>query len=179
MPSKTCSKCKVEKPIDKFSKRKNYRYGVSCRCKDCDVVVSKETYARHAEAYRAHNREYNRKNRARLNEKNKAWQRANPEKVRLYQKRSIERNPNRLVNNRLKSEYGISLKDYERMYLEQSGVCLICDNPCKLGKLCVDHDHETKKVRGLLCRKCNTAIGLLGDKVKLVQRAVTYLKKYE
>ena len=72
-----------------------------------------------------------------------------------------------LRNNRLKSRYGITSKDYDEMLENQNGCCAICKqppnenntNPNQGGKLCVDHCHDTKKVRGLLCNDCNLAIG--------------------
>ena len=55
--------------------------------------------------------------------------------------------------------YGITIEDYDRMYEEQGGRCAICrtDQPGGAGeRFSVDHDHETGKVRGLLCNNCNT-----------------------
>ncbi len=175
---KTCSKCKTVKPVSEYRPRKNYSFGVSCRCIECDRLVNKETYLRHAEAYRKRNYEYSKTHRTERNKYNTAWQKQNKDKVALYQKRAYEKNPLRLRNNRLKSEYGISIDEYRQMHAAQSGVCSICQSVCFSGTLSVDHDHETGKVRGLLCRKCNTAIGMLGDDIKLVQRAVNYLKSF-
>lgn len=63
------------------------------------------------------------------------------------------------------------------MVASQGGVCRICANKPPNGKrLCVDHDHETGAVRGLLCQKCNTAIGMLNDDPALVERALDYLR---
>ena len=81
---------------------------------------------------------------------------------------------------RLKKEYGITEKDYDRMYMEQLGVCAICEKPetrqlkGKTTLLCVDHDHETGKVRGLLCHRCNTVIGMFTD-TDLLDSAKRYL----
>lgn len=62
------------------------------------------------------------------------------------------------------------------MYDSQMGLCSICQKPeCNI-KLAVDHDHETGKVRGLLCKRCNMAIGLLDDDPHVVTRAALYLK---
>lgn len=73
-------------------------------------------------------------------------------------------------------KYGISESDYEQMHSDQMGLCLICQKPELDIKLAVDHDHETGKVRGLLCKRCNMAIGLLGDDPQIVTRAALYLK---
>ncbi len=73
-------------------------------------------------------------------------------------------------------QYGLTLEEYEGMVAEQNGLCAICRHVCSTGqRLCVDHDHSTGRVRGLLCRSCNIAIGKLGDDPDLVRRALEYL----
>lgn len=80
----------------------------------------------------------------------------------------------------LKNNYGISAEIYEKMLKAQHGVCAICGEPERLirqGKvmpLAVDHDHTTGEVRGLLCAKCNRAIGILTDEGVLV--AADYIR---
>jgi len=75
----------------------------------------------------------------------------------------------------LKSKYGITLEQWASMVSYVDSKCEICgkrvDNPC------VDHDHVTGAVRGVLCRDCNKAIGQLGDTAESLQRAVDYLRK--
>ncbi len=82
---------------------------------------------------------------------------------------------------RLKSLYGITLEDYNKMFQEQNGCCKICNkHQTEEGViLCVDHDHTTGKVRGLLCKKCNQAIGLLKDSIENCLSAAEYLKEYK
>ena len=62
-----------------------------------------------------------------------------------------------------KRRHGIEHGEYERMLHEQGGLCAICgtDEPNSAGSFHVDHDHETGKVRGLLCNRCNTRLGTL------------------
>ena len=93
--------------------------------------------------------------------KSTIWRRANPAKAAAVDRRS-----------RLKT-YGLTEADYEDMVEEQDGVCLICS--CTEDRLVVDHDHETGKVRGLLCRACNRGIGLLQDNPMILQKAADYL----
>jgi len=64
---------------------------------------------------------------------------------------------------RLRREYGITIEIYEEMFAEQNGLCGICSSPPTTVRLDTDHNHDTGEVRGLLCRKCNMAIGLLHD----------------
>lgn len=78
--------------------------------------------------------------------------------------------------SRLKDRYGITLAEYEALLAAQGGVCAICRKACSTGKsLAVDHNHETKVVRGLLCRKCNRGIGHFNDDRTLLQEAINYL----
>jgi Recombination endonuclease VII len=79
----------------------------------------------------------------------------------------------------LKKSYGITPEQYDDLNQEQGGVCRICKKTCSTGQnLSVDHDHLTGKVRALLCKKCNSAIGLLGDDASVAQSAVDYLKEF-
>lgn len=94
------------------------------------------------------------------------WRKANPEKARLIGWRY-----------ELKKLYGITVEQYNEMLESQGGVCAIChDNNIRELKLAVDHDHETGKVRGLLCDRCNRGIGLLRT-IKNVKSAYKYLKE--
>ena len=54
------------------------------------------------------------------------------------------------------------------------GQCQACGTTDR--KLCIDHDHRTNKVRGLLCHNCNTALGLVGDNLSTLENLITYLK---
>ena len=76
----------------------------------------------------------------------------------------------------LKRKYAITPKDYTLMLEEQDSKCFICLTPAKTPiSLFVDHNHDTGKVRGLLCHPCNSALGLLKDDPTVLARAVTYL----
>ncbi|GAH69631.1 unnamed protein product [marine sediment metagenome] len=82
-------------------------------------------------------------------------------------------------------KYGITLAEYDKMVEKQKGVCAICGLPetysVTMGyarRLCIDHDHKTGKVRGLLCLKCNCRLAALDDK-EFLEKALDYLKKHE
>lgn len=80
--------------------------------------------------------------------------------------------------------YGITVDEYEAMYRKQRGQCAVCKATAggvKHGKptlLSIDHDHVTNKVRGLLCEKCNFAIGLMEDTPARLRQAAAYLEKH-
>lgn len=79
-------------------------------------------------------------------------------------------------NSALKAVYGITLDDYNKLFEKQNGRCAICSKTQER-TLHVDHCHSSGRVRGLLCQKCNMAIGLLHDSADLLKKAVKYLNK--
>lgn len=74
---------------------------------------------------------------------------------------------------------GFSKDLYTSLLKKQKGVCAICGGPPVHKKsLSADHDHITKKTRGLLCGPCNTGLGGFKDNIELLQTAIEYLKRY-
>ena len=79
---------------------------------------------------------------------------------------------------KLKSKYGISQNEYLKLLERQHGVCDICGNLNEHGRpLSIDHSHETGMIRGLLCDRCNRALGAFKDNPTLLQTAADYLIK--
>lgn len=72
-------------------------------------------------------------------------------------------------------KYGITEIDYERLLVEQGGACAICRNPSTGRRLSVDHDHDTGRVRGLLCFTCNIGLGSFKDSILRLESAIEYL----
>jgi hypothetical protein len=104
------------------------------------------------------------------------WYAANKEWVKEYNARTW---PLYKKQQYYLRHYGLTKEDYERMLVEQAGICAICELPDPSGKaLAVDHNHVTNEVRGLLCENCNRAIGLLKDSAYRCARAAEYLNKY-
>lgn len=89
-------------------------------------------------------------------------------------------------NRRLKRLFGLTQDEYDHMEKEQDYKCAICKQPetlkdnKQLGirKLAVDHCHDTKEIRGLLCFNCNIGIGKFKDSIQELEKAILYLKKY-
>jgi hypothetical protein len=77
----------------------------------------------------------------------------------------------------LKKMYNITIDEWNKIIENQGGCCYICGRHFSsiFGGACVDHDHETGKVRGALCRRCNAGLGNFSDKVNLLQKAIAYL----
>lgn len=70
--------------------------------------------------------------------------------------------------------YGLSKEAYEALLKNSNNVCAICKSEAIL---LVDHDHNNGKVRGMLCRKCNSGLGYFDDKILLLRNAAEYLEK--
>lgn len=76
----------------------------------------------------------------------------------------------------LRVRFGISSKNYSDIFDYQGGVCAICKNVNRDGnRLAVDHCHKSGLIRGLLCKRCNLAIGFLDDNTDIIQSAASYL----
>lgn len=85
----------------------------------------------------------------------------------------------------LKRYYGLTGEDYSRMLVEQNGVCAICFKSeirvtpkGDLTTLHVDHDHATGEVRALLCYKCNSMLGNVGDSPEILRAAADYIERH-
>jgi len=118
------------------------------------------------------------------------------EKYKKTEKHEIKRNEriarlkaagvwrDNVASRTLKHAYGITLEEYEVLFSKQNGVCAICSEAEKvvdqktetIRRLAVDHCHQSKKIRGLLCQACNTAIGKLRDNPELMERAAMYVR---
>ena len=152
---KTCTKCGESKPLDEFGRQKGRKDGKASWCLKCA---------------REYSREWKKANRLRRNQYMREWKKANPDKE---------------SKNRVKTLYGITAERYDQMVAEQDNKCAIChtNDPGGNGNWSVDHDHSCCEgqrscgscVRGLLCRKCNLALGMLNDDVERLTSAINYL----
>jgi len=90
---------------------------------------------------------------------------ADPEGVREYERW-----------HKVRAKYGITKDDFTRLWDEQGGECAICRVDLATVKCCIDHDHQTSEVRGLLCNVCNQGIGYFGDDPERLSVAAAYLR---
>jgi hypothetical protein len=153
MKTKTCSVCSEIKDASNFQLKGK-------QCKSCRAAYRKTHELKYSE----------------LTEEQKKKRRAATESWRL-------RNPEiafeRARNKEYRKKYGITLEDYNTMLAKQNNVCAICQQSCATGmNLAVDHDHTTGKVRALLCKNCNTAIGLLGEDTDRMAKAIEYIQSH-
>ena len=130
----------------------------------------RERYAQDPD-YRARQRAYaapitereRRDHKQEINERNRAYYHAHKQDIKPILRRG-----------QLKRQYGISPADYDALLAKQDGVCAICGKPSE-ETLCVDHCHATGTIRGLLCRKCNIALGCNEDDPATIITSLAYL----
>ena len=104
----------------------------------------------------------------------------NKDKIDQQAKDWYHNNKERYYGNTIKRKYGLTLNEYNALRLEQDYKCAICgDHEEVVGKkMYVDHNHNTKKIRKLLCAKCNVGIGMLKDSAEVLLKAAQYLQEH-
>jgi Recombination endonuclease VII len=130
-------------------------------------------------AWRAANVEYRRAYRAANKEHANALRRAHwaadPERTRRERAKAAPR----LKANRLKSLYGLTVEAFDALMQVQEGQCAVCRLAFGNARPHVDHDHETGRVRGLLCGPCNRGLGCFRDNPEVLVSAAAYLRPKE
>lgn len=107
-------------------------------------------------------------------EGSKKWRYKYPERAKASGKKKTEKEYFR----KLEQQYDLTLEKYNKMLDKQKGCCALCGIYYENRKLNVDHDHETGKVRALLCSKCNNGLGLFNDNPELLEQAALYVKSH-
>lgn len=161
--TKLCKKCNVVKPLnDMVKKDGSYRP----TCKECRNSEARERLKNDPEL----------REKERLRGKSKYQNRK--EKHLAITKKYYEENLEWRKDLHLRNTYGITMDDKIAMRESQRNCCAICTEEFPDDKSAyVDHCHTTKKVRGLLCHKCNTGIGMFRDNLEFIRRAGEYLLK--
>ena len=113
----------------------------------------------------------------------KEYNKKHKKEMSIYQKEYYGINKAEKKIKTWRRKFGLTQADYDALYVSQSGCCAICgileaETGGRWKRLCVDHDHKTGGIRGLLCPKCNLAMGLLGDNPKIIKEILVYLEKY-
>lgn len=148
MRMKRCSKCDKKYPAttEYFYQHKSKKDGLDSWCKQCEKK-------RH---------------------QSKKFRITHKKGVEKY--RRSEKGKEAYRKGRYKRSYGITLDDYDKMFEQQNGVCAICGEINDGGRrLCVDHDHKTNKIRGLLCGNCNKALGFVKEDIVILSKIANYI----
>ena len=134
------------------------------QCKMCKVVKPLKDFAKRTRAKDGLNY-YCRKC---ANGRRANWKQNNPKKCTASHRKSL-----------LKTRYGVTLEQYDKIFEGQGGSCAICGEVNKSGyRLAVDHDHSTGKIRSLLCQNCNRKVGEIESNPGLFDKLVVYLHNH-
>lgn len=169
---KACTRCKFPTPLYEFSLSKNHKDGHLYVCKRCDKRRVTKSYNENKEKRLSKMKEWRDNHIDQHRSSAREWCRNNPEKVKI---------------NKLWNRYKLRPTDYQSLIDSQGNKCKIClidfsyDNKNLIPH--VDHDHKCcsngnscgKCVRGLLCGKCNTIIGVANDNVNILKSSIEYL----
>ncbi len=164
---KTCGTCRLVKTLDEFYFRAD-RGLPHASCKACQRTATA--------AWRSQNPE-------RAREQLYSWRDKNMDKMTAATERWRERNPEKQQANARRyglRRFGITPEQYDAMLASQQFSCAICHTHQTAFKkrLAVDHNHETGKVRALLCDNCNKGIGCLQEDQAILAAAAAYLKEH-
>jgi hypothetical protein len=150
---KVCSSCKLQKAIECFSPSPAYKDGFRGQCKKCRT---------------AYQREYEKTEAGRISM-------LRHKKTDGYKRRQAAI----FQSKRRYARYGLSKTEFQDLLARQGGRCAICGTTepgGKHGTFNIDHCHETGRVRGILCQRCNIALASLGDSLDGVMRFARYLR---
>jgi hypothetical protein len=122
-------------------------------------------------------RRYWQKNREEILSKSRANYAANKETLAARQRKYMAKDPTRKRRYRVKEKFGLEWTDYQRMVVEQDGICACCGDNDK--PLVVDHCHESGRVRALLCNWCNSALGHAKEDIERLKHMIRYLEVHQ
>lgn len=161
METKHCSKCETEKPLSAFYKRTGANSYHSA-CKECERSMAKDWYER---------------NRDKAKSKYQEWRKNNPDAVKKYRAENRQKH----YRQEVVRKYGVDPEWFDRQIAKQRNACACCKREFAWGDKQttphVDHCHETQAIRGILCNRCNSVLGLCEDNDKLLSALARYLRK--
>lgn len=158
--TKVCRTCKQHVPIiGGFTKMRTTKDGLDVICRACKSITHKKWAKANSKA---------------IVEKARRWRLDNLERSRKWQKAYGQKMKKR---NRAK-RYGLTVDELDAMLEAQGHKCASCEDPLGDGaRQGIDHDHITGRVRGILCCRCNLAIGLLLDDMARMIGLLNYMHK--
>lgn len=126
----------------------------------------------------AYNRAWRAKNREKVNARQRELRAADPERYRAYDRKSYYADVGRRRAKSRKTLYGVTREEWDAMFAAQSGHCAVCEaaEPGGNRPWHTDHCHRTRKVRGILCKRCNTVLGHVKDDANVLRQLIHYLR---
>lgn len=163
--AKKCGKCGVWKPFKDFSPHSRGAAGLQSRCKECTNIHLKTYFAERSPRPVSINVKICPHCNQLLPSTAFTCSKRRQDGLSYYCRQCFAAR-----------KHGLTALNIQSMRQSQNNCCAICCR--KFDKLpCIDHDHATGDVRGLLCSRCNSALGLFVDNVESLENAIQYLLK--
>lgn len=187
---KICSKCNLQKNLSDFSQSNYYRDGYRGQCKNCRSLMGRSYKTRAlANAPDGHKKcsacgtvkpisSFSKHGTGRDRRRGQCREcRSSYNKLHHNRYKTRRPKPRYLTkrNQRLRKQYGITHADYVGLLASQGGGCALCGFKPTDKPLCVDHCHDSGRIRGILCRACNRALALFGDNETGIRRILAYV----
>ena len=149
-------------------------------CKKCyNREYARKWRSKNSEYYKQYCKSRYDANAETMRDKSKSYRLKNPQKVKDSQHKWYLKNEEKVWEYNINKHYGISKNDYIKLLELQGNRCIICEQKCE-DRLSIDHDHDTYKIRGLVCNRCNLLIGYIENTdINLIKRVIKYLKSNE
>lgn len=146
--TKKCYKCQHTKPISEFNKCKSHKDGLGSYCKHCIRLL----HIKNKDRITKYRKQYYTKNKKTINQRTR--------------------------RHHFMSRYGISEEEASQLVKNCHNACQICGTRlCSANPPHIDHNHKTGAIRGVLCRCCNSGLGLFMDNPDYLATAIRYLQK--
>lgn len=179
MKSKNCRVCKNRKELSEFYKHRYYKDGLAIICKTCVLEYDRQRQLNHPGPKTTGTKTCSMcKVEKSISEftkrlRNKDGLRSCCKQCdRKCSKKWRTKNPDARYLSYVRQKYGIDEHTYKKMLVSQDYKCKICGIDGKLG---IDHCHVSLRIRGLLCKKCNTGLGMFEDNGRNLKNAIKYL----
>lgn len=156
MDTKTCSKCYLTKPKEDFYKSPGMKDGRRNDCISCCKEARKGRYKPEEAIQRA-----------------REWNKANPDRVKANQRRRRAEKKEEIDFKHFCYRFNLTSEEGLTWLKLKGQPCLICSKESTE----LDHDHETKTIRGWLCGNCNRGLGLFGDNPAVLRKAAIFLER--
>jgi hypothetical protein len=193
-PSKRCAECQIVKPAGEFSAERRNRDGLQGRCKACRNVLRPAVVTPPEGYVPPESKPCTKcgltKPLADFSPNRRSWdgRQSSCKACDREGYKALARRPGGRemiarweFRSKLKHRYGITAEDYERILASQGGKCALCGRtPADVGgnrRFHVDHCHSSNRIRGILCSRCNIALGTFGDSLEGVLKVVEYLRR--
>lgn len=174
---KRCCRCKKQKPVTDFGNDRHSRDGLALTCRACCSIQKRASHKKLSQ-----NAEWLVHRKSIVRKSVEKWRLNHPEANKsAAMDWYLSEGGRRWYLNRNMRRYGSTAEQYLALLEKQDGVCAICHQEettkTKHGytrPLHIDHDHQSGKIRGLLCMQCNSAIGMLKESRQLFDAAANY-----